>query len=414
MRRAVVIVAGVLAAVAFSAAPAAADDTVVVHGLGFPSGGLTSLAITGCPGIFQRVAEPVATYLSNSPAVTGTRSLKYDLAGGNAVGSQHAVSSMTGTTVAGLSVQAPQGSSGVAYAGYRAPADWASSLVWIGRADLAAAPGGWQQVDATGLTYTWTHYDLATQQAVAASPVPPPASVRDFAAAHGGDGPGFYTLGFGCDGAPFKIDTLRVGSPGQVTTYDLEGFTSSAAISGSAGRVVAGDEVTLTGSVTDSRGRPVPQGLLVLEEQESGATTFVPVAGAAATVDASSATVAPRKRTLYRWRFTGTSSVDGSVSPTFTVEVATAVTAAPEQSADGVVVAGTAQPAGPGVSATLWRLTPAGREPAGATTVGADGTYRLELPEAKPARPAGRYVVTVPATGLNLAGESAVTELPGS
>ena len=38
------------------------DDTVVVRGLDFQDG-LTSLSITGCPGLFDRVAEPVTTYV---------------------------------------------------------------------------------------------------------------------------------------------------------------------------------------------------------------------------------------------------------------------------------------------------------------------------------------------------------------
>jgi hypothetical protein len=321
MRRALIIAAGAVTAAVLTAAPASADDTVVVRGLDFPAG-LTGLSIAGCPALFDRVAEPVSTYLSKSPdAPAGTRSLEYDLAGGNAVGAQHAVASMTTTSAAGLSVFAPEGADGVAYAGYRAPADWSGNLVWVGRAELRAAPGGWQQVDATGLTYTWTQYDMTTQQPVATSEEPP-LTVAAFAAAHGGDGPGFWTVGFGCDGNPFKIDALRFGTPGAVTTYDLEGFTSTTSISASATKVVAGHEVTLTGTVRDGRGQQLPHGLLVLEAQRDG-QGFRRVEGVAGTVHAGdpSVTVEPSSRTTYRWRFAGTWSVDGSVSPPFTVDV---------------------------------------------------------------------------------------------
>src|SRR6476646_5654062 len=106
------------------AGAASADDTVLVRGLGFPADGLTNLSIVGCSGIFDRVPEPIATFLSRSAdAPAGTRSLKYDLGGGNAVGSQHRFTSLAATTVAGLSLAAPDGASGVAYAGYQAPAD---------------------------------------------------------------------------------------------------------------------------------------------------------------------------------------------------------------------------------------------------------------------------------------------------
>ena len=414
MRRAVIVIAGGVAAAVLQAAPASADTTVVVRGLGFPSAGLTGLAITGCPGLFDRVAEPVTSYLSRGDSPIGARSLKYDLAGGNAVGSQQAVASMTGTSVAGLSVRAPGGTSGVAYAGYQPPADWGTSRMWVGRADLSAAPGGWQSVDATGLTYTWTRYDLATQQRLPEA-ADGTATVRAFAAAHGGDGPGFYTVGFGCDCAPFNIDALRSGSPGAVTTYDLEGYTSSTAISGSASTVLAGEPVTLAGSLQDELGRPVPHGLLVLEARGPDAAAFTPVKGVAASVDgAPSVSVTPSARTAYRWRFAGTWSVDGSVSPSFTVQVGTVVTAERQPGDDPgapVAVVGTTRPAKPGVRATLWRVGPAGGRTAVATTPASeDGGYHFEVART---RRAASYVVTVPATGGNLAGESAPHAIAG-
>ena len=415
MRRALIIVAGVVTAALLGAPAAYADSTVVVRGLDFPAG-LTQLSIAGCPGIFDRVAEPVPTCLSRGvDAPAGSRSLKYDLAGGNAVGSQHAVASMAETSVAGLSVAAPQGSTGVAYAGYRAPEDWSTNLVWVGRADLHAAPGGWQQVDVTGLTYTWTQYDLAAQQPVAPhGEAPAPATVPEFLAAHGGDGPGFYTVGFGCDGSPFKIDALRIGSPGAVTTYDLEGYTSTTAIVGSQNTVVAGQEVALGGILRDGYGAPLSHGLLVLEAQAPGGA-FEPVKGAAVPVAVGdpTVTVAPTAHTVYRWRFAGTLSVDGSVSPSFTVDVATAVAATTDTSgvASGgpLAVVGTTSPTKPGAMATLWRLDPEGRVAVAAAPVADDGSFRFEVPKALEG--AWQYVVTVPAADGNLAGESPVQQV---
>ena len=151
---------------------------------------------------------------------------------------------------------APNGTAGVAYAGYMAPADWSTNLVWVGRSSLTVGAGGWQQVDATGLTYTWTQYDLSTMRPVTDAEADP-ATVPAFLAAHGGDGPGFYATGFGCDGQPFKIDALRYGTAGAVTTYDLEGFTSTTGITGSATSITAGESVTLGGTVRDGA-RPLP------------------------------------------------------------------------------------------------------------------------------------------------------------
>lgn len=162
LRRALIVLGSMAVAAVLSISPARADSQVVVRGLSFPAGSATNLSIVGCDGVFDRRAEPIATYLSRGDGPAGTRSFKYDLAGGNGVGSQSSVGSMAATTAAGLSVYAPNGTAGVAYAGYMAPADWSTNLVWVGRSSLTVGAGGWQQVDATGLTYTWTQYDLST------------------------------------------------------------------------------------------------------------------------------------------------------------------------------------------------------------------------------------------------------------
>jgi hypothetical protein len=398
---------GAAVAAALSVSPAHADSQVVVRGLSFPADSATKLSIVGCEGVYDRRPEPIATYLSRGgPA--GTRSFKYDLAGGNAVGSQSSVRSMAATTTAGLTVYAPNGSAGVAYAGYQAPADWSTKRFWVGRAGVTVGANDWQQIDATDLTYTWTQYDLGTLKPVAQADGA--ATVSAFLAAHGGDGPGFYATGFGCDGQPFKIDSLRSGSAGAVTTYDLEGFTSTAGISGSASTITAGESVTLSGVVRDQWARTLPHGLLVLEEQKTGTHRFVPVEGAAASLDAGdpTVTVQPEANTVYRWSFAGTWSFDGSVSEPFSVDVATAVTATTERLPDSgaLVATGSVTPAKPGVSATLWRVVKGAQTVVGEAPIADDGSYRIEVPDAP--RTFSRYVVTVPAVSGNLAGTSAL------
>ncbi len=441
MHRAVFVVASAVAcAITGAVLPltaAHADSTVVVRGLGFAPDSSTNLALVGCSGLYDAAPGDVTTYLSPSPdGPAGSRALKYDLDGGSAVGSQHHVASMAATTVAGLSVQAPRGTSGVAYAALQSAQDAGTDLVWVGRAPLTVGAGAWQHVDATGLTYTWTHLDLATgRQAVAsggstdpadgpaapadgpAAPAarPGPATVDDFLAARGGDVPGFYAVGLGCDGNPFKIDALQTGTPGDVTTYDLEGYTTTTGITGSATRIAAGDQVTLRGSVASDLVGPLAQGLLVLEAQQPGGG-FRPVDGAALQVDGGgvSATVQPTAHTVYRWRFGGSSSADGSVSAPFVVDVASVVTAATASGRDGadgvddtVAIAGSTLPARPGVRATLWRVGPGGPVAIGSALTAADGSYAIDVPAGRAARAGGwRYYVTVPAGGGNLAGQS--------
>ncbi|GAA4376297.1 hypothetical protein [Nocardioides caricicola] len=308
-------------------APALADSTVVVHGTAFPSGRAAQLSFVGCDDPYLRAPEQPQPYVGIGPdqAPAGTRSLGYDAAGGNAVGSVHYVDSMLRTTVAGMSVHAPDGASGVTYAGYQEPADWGTGKVWFGRAALSAPAGGWTRVDAAGLAFTWTKYDMLTQRRL--DQTAPASRIPAFVKAHGGDGPGFFTIGFGCDGRAFSMDAWRIGGPGGVTTYDLEGLTTTTSISGPNGVIDPGQEVTLHGAVVDNTGAPLPGARLVLEAQgENGAWTLVEGAGGAD----PALTVAPEATTTYRWRFVDRPLAEGSASAPFTVEVRKAEQA-PEQ-----------------------------------------------------------------------------------
>ncbi|MFC4783539.1 hypothetical protein ACT8ZV_03635 [Nocardioides sp. MAHUQ-72] len=410
MRRALVIIVGAVVAALVPFSAARADSTVVVRGLGFSADSMTNLAIVGCADLFGIGGGSPTTYLSPSPGgPAGSRSLKFDLDGGTAVGSQHRVSSMAATTVAGLSVLAPQGTSGVAYAGYQSPEDAGTTLVWVGRAPLSVAAGPWRRLDAPALTYRWTKYDLASRQPVD-SGAPTSSTVRAFMAAHGGDGAGFYALGLGCDGRPFKVDALRTGRAGDVTTYDIEGYTTATGISGSAMRISAGDALTINGHVSSDMIGPLAQGLLVLEAQSFGEQGFKPVDGAALEVSGggTSATVSPTTHTVYRWRFGGSSSAEGSVSPVFTVDVAPVVTATPDVAAakagGQLAIVGTTTPARPGTRVTLWQVGPHGPVRMGTDTTDADGAYRVTVPRGETG--GFRYFVTVPAGGGNLAGQS--------
>lgn len=433
MRRALFVVASATAGVVLPLSAAHADDTVVVRGLGFAPDSATNLAIVGCSGLYAADAGGVTTYLSPSPdGPAGSRALKYQLAGGTAVGSQHHVDSMVATTAAGLSVLAPHGTTGVAYAVFRDPQDAGGTVAWVGQAPLSVDAGSWQRVEATGLTYSWSRYDLATGQPAVGAATPDgatpagtgqdvsgqaagaddgPATVATFLADHGGDAAGLYAVGLGCDGSPFKIDALQTGSAGDVTTYDLEGYTTTTGISGSATRVRAGDPVTLQGSVSSEQVGPPAQGLLVLEAQQPG-HGFVPVDGATMQLSGSgvSATVEPTAHTVYRWRFGGSASADGSVSAPFVVDVASAVTAQPDPGAAGAdtagAVVGHTLPGRAGARVTLWRLAKGGPVAVSSARTTADGAYSLEVP----AEQAGnwRYYVAVPAGGGNLAGRSPV------
>ena len=246
----------------------------------------------------------------------GKRSLAFDPSGGNAVGVVGYVESMAATTVAGLAVHADGGATGVAYAGYQAPKDYGTTRMWIGRAAVSAPAGsGWSTVDATGLGYAWTQYDMSTHQPVAEAGS---SGVPAFVQSMGGDGYGFYAVGFGCDGAAFNIDGWRIGQPGATATYDFEGYGSSTTISGPTDPVLPGRRVTLTGEATDDRG-PFAGARSVLQAKQSDDTWETVAVATGAHLEA---TVRVTETTTYRWKVFSTPMVEGSASDPFTVRVA--------------------------------------------------------------------------------------------
>jgi hypothetical protein len=318
----VAVVAAVGTAALGAAAPAYADDTVTVQGTAFPDPARAQLSLVGCGDLYQRAAEPLVPRIGLGPgaAPDGSRSLGFDLAGGNAVGALYTVDSMLSTTTASLAVNAVGRSTGVAYAGYQEPADAGTTLLWLGRSELVTPGGAWQTVEATTRSYTWAKFDMTTRKPVAEGPGAP-ATVAEFAQAHGGDGPGVYTIGFGCDGAPFSMDSMRVGSPGAVRTYDLEGLRTSVTIAAPSGPVHEGDEVTITGRLHTQTGDPVPHPTMVLEQRRPGSDRWTPVRVAEVGPDGVRATVKPEPDTAYRWRFVGRPVAEGSASATLLITV---------------------------------------------------------------------------------------------
>lgn len=301
------------------AAPSYADGTVTVQGTDFPDPAHADLSFVGCGDLYQRTNEPLAPMIGLGPgdAPSGTRSLGWDLAGGNAVGAVFPVSSVLTTTTAGLEVNAATHATGVAYAGYQPPSDAGTSMLWIGRSSLATPGGAWQAIDATDRVYSWARYDMTSgQQVNDASDAP--VTVAGFAANHGGDGPGFYTIGFGCDGTPFSMDALRIGSTGSVTTYDLEGLRTSVTIS--SGRVATNGEVTVTGQLRTETGDPIPFATMVLERRDPGGSTWKPVEVADVQKGVARATVRLDGRALYRWRFVERPLAEGSTSPALVLD----------------------------------------------------------------------------------------------
>jgi hypothetical protein len=297
-------------------AEASGDSTVVVRGAALPAGARAQVNAVGCESVFGRTSEQIVPTIGVVPGRTGDkRSLGFDLVGGNAIGSVSYVGRVAATTAAGMSVHADAGTAGVAYVGYQAPKDVGSNLMWVGRASLAVPADSWTKVNVTGLGYAWTQYDMSTQQPIGG--VVGSSGIAAFTKAMGGDGTGFYMIGFGCDGTAFNTDAWRIGSSAGVTTYDFEGYTTRTTISGPEDPIEPGAPATLNGAVVDGSGAPV-DGRAVLEaKQDDGTWDTVDVAPG----PHPSAVVRPDETTTYRWKFFDRARYEGSVSAGFTVKV---------------------------------------------------------------------------------------------
>ncbi|MEJ7794172.1 MAG: hypothetical protein WKF50_01355 [Nocardioides sp.] len=294
-----------------------ADDTVVVPGTSFPTSS-TYLTYFGCVDLFHADTRgPVVRVTRDDAAPLGSRATGLELPGaGTAAGSVSLVDSIADAT-SSMAVRAAAGSSGVAYVWYLAPG-MQPGEVWAGRADLTATVDGWQQIDAAAASYDWSRLEAATGAVREQSGA---ATIDDFAAAHG-DGPGYLMAGLGCDGRSFGVDAVRVGAPGSVTTYDLEGWSVSTSITASSEQISLGDDVTLGASSVDAAAETMGSALL-LEARPEGAADFRPVtdpvlAGPDGRV---TTTVSPEVTTDYRWFFAERGYADAHWSPTMRVVV---------------------------------------------------------------------------------------------
>lgn len=301
--------------------------TVVVRGTAFPPGRDAGLSYVGCNSLFGRTGDTTTPRIGlDDGTPLGRRALGFDLQGGNAVGSLHYVSSFAATTSVAVSVSAPAGTTGVAYAAYQAPTQIGTSEMWIGRAPLTVPAGGWTQIDTIDLAYSWVDTDTSTGRPIipfgaTVAPAPVSASPHQLARAFGPDGAGVFTVGFGCDGNPFAIDALRLGDADGVTVYDLEGLTSSVRLIGPGKHdVKAGDPVTLQAVLRDGSGDRISHGTVLLSAKAKGGVWQTVTALDASDTDPSF-TVEPEKDTVYRFEFVDRPLVEGSVSSEYAVDV---------------------------------------------------------------------------------------------
>lgn len=226
--------------------PAASADGVTVRsGPGSAVDGMF-LTYVGCTGFFAPATAPrTRVNLGPGAAPLGRRSFGLVPTGpGTASGPYVPFLSLTGAG-ASVAVTATAGTTGASYIWTSAP-DAPAGHAWLGRAATSVPAGGWHTVDTATLRYDWQLVDLVTGSMTPGAAATP----AEFVAAHG-DGPGYVVTGFGCDGRAFNVDAVR----GVGQTWDFEGVTLSTAITASAPQVPAGQDVVISGHVTDAAGR---------------------------------------------------------------------------------------------------------------------------------------------------------------
>ncbi|KRE96031.1 hypothetical protein ASG76_02995 [Nocardioides sp. Soil774] len=301
---------------ALSAAPAQADGTRTVDG---PATGDADVFMTyvGCESLLGATTAPRSRLnLGPYAAPLGRRSLGLVPSGpGTASGPYTGFESLSALDTT-LSVAATGGTSGVSYVVVVTPTS-PPGTAWSGRASTSVPAGAWMTVSAADLTYDWSLVDLATQ-----SPLSPAGSATTtaFIAEHG-DGAGFAVTGFGCDARAFNLDAVRASG----STFDFEGLALTTTVALDRSQVAAGDQVTVTGRVTDGAGR-LTGDPLVLESRAPGGQ-WAPL-GTAVLADAQGVArvvVPVTETTELRWhRPEGQYADEGWSEPvTVTVEQAT-------------------------------------------------------------------------------------------
>ncbi|MBC2934557.1 hypothetical protein [Nocardioides sp. zg-1228] len=286
------------------------------HTLSGPATGDPDLYLTyvRCDDLMADAAAPGSRInLGPYAAPLGRRSLGLVPAGGGSASGPYASFPSLARLDSSVAVAATGGSSGVSWV-MAVTRQSPRGTAWRGRAALSAPPGGWTTVSTSATTYDWALVDLASGRVLDRAGTATPAG---FAAEHG-DGPGFAITGFGCDGRAFNLDAVRASG----STLDFEGVSLTTTVAAGRQQVQAGQEVELTGRVTDASGR-LTGDPLVLESRSPG-RQWAPVGKPVlAGRDAVSRVVVPVSATTdYRWHRPESQYADEGWSDTVTVSVA--------------------------------------------------------------------------------------------
>jgi hypothetical protein len=260
VRSLLAVLAAATLSIGMGVSPAQADGARTLSG---PVTGDADVYLTyvGCDSLFDAASAPQSRInLGPYAAPLGRRSLGLVPAGAGSAAGPYSTFDSLGGLDATLSVAATGGSRGVSWV-MAVTGSSPAGTAWSGRAPVSVPAGSWSGVSAAALTYDWTLVDIRSGAVVADAGRGTP---DQFTAEHG-DGPGFAVTGFGCDGKAFNLDAVRASG----STFDFEGVQLTTSLTAGKQQAAPGEEVTLTGRVTDTTGR-VTGDPLVLESRTPG------------------------------------------------------------------------------------------------------------------------------------------------
>jgi hypothetical protein len=297
---------------ALGTVPAQADGARTLTG---PATGDADVFLTyvGCDHLFAPATAPQSRLnLGPLTAPLGRRSLGLvPSAAGTASGPFVRFDSLAAFE-SRLSVTSAAGSGGVSHVMSITPTN-PPGTAWSGRAAVDAPAGAWTDVSAASLTYDWTLVDLATLAPVSQAGAATPAA---FAAEHG-DGAGFVVTGFGCDGQAFNLDAITASG----STFDFEGIALTTTADVDRARAGAGEEVTVTGRVTDGGGRVTGDPLVLESRRPGGAWAPIGQAVLADPAGVARVDVPVTETTEFRWHRPESQYADEGWSDPVTVAV---------------------------------------------------------------------------------------------
>lgn len=227
-RRISALAAGLAIVLAATIPPSAADSTSNVYGYDWPDGfGSNS---------WSCLADQ---YAPESRDLVRTGTVPGGNAGVESVGWQAAVTNREkglfayvtnprALTVFESAVYAPSGhSTGHVIAVYNDTTPGYTTGLWVGSAAVTHNLADWGVLNAATTQLTWNYYANGAYVTTLG-----PSSVQQFANSRAAGGIAQVGVAWGCSGEAVYADRLRVGSAGNVTTYNVEGTHDQAIIYG--------------------------------------------------------------------------------------------------------------------------------------------------------------------------------------